>query len=150
MSPKVFAGLITAGLVAYLLLMARQAVAFMSTGEPVAVALGASILVLPMLGVYLTVREWQFGRDAAALARDLDRAGALPEDDLPKRPSGRPERAAADERFAERAEQVRQAPQDPGAWFRLAVAYDDAGDRKRARAAMRSAVALWREQRPGG
>jgi hypothetical protein len=142
--PKVFAGLITAGLVAYLLLMARQALTFVRTGEPVAVALGAAILVLPLLGAYLVVQEWKFGRAVAELGRELGARGELPPDDLPKRPSGRPERAAADARFAERAAEAEQAPQDPASWFRLAVAYDDAGDRRRARAAMRRALELRR------
>lgn len=142
MSPKFLAGLLTVALVGYFVLLARQAVAFISEGGFVAV-LGVAILVLPLIGAYVVVREWQFGRRVEALADYLGRRGELPVDDLPKRPSGRTERDAADERFAERAEEVRVAPSDPGAWFRLAVAYDEAGDRKRARASMRTAVDLF-------
>ena len=111
--------------------------------------LGVAILVLPLIGCYVVVREWQFGRRVQTLAEYLGRRGELPVDDLPKRASGRPDREAADARFAERADEVRLAPADPGAWFRLAVAYDDAGDRKRARTAMRRAVALHRDQSDG-
>lgn len=149
MRPKVFAVLITGGLVAYLVLMARQAFAFLGTGEPVPMALGAAILVLPVLGGYVVVQEWLFGRDVAAIGAALSARGELPADDLPKRPSGRPERAAADERWQQRLVEVEAAPQDVGAWFRLAVAYDDAGDRKRGRSAMRRAVALWRQEQAG-
>ena len=142
MKPQLFAGLLTAALVGYFLLMAGQAVALIGDGRPVTVVLGASILVLPVIGVWVVVREWQFGRAVQRLAEELAGTGGLPEDDLPKRPSGRPERAAADERFEQRRAEVEQTPGDPGAWFRLSVAYDDAGDRKRARAAMRRAVEL--------
>lgn len=145
MKPKILAGLVAAALVGYFLLMTRQSLAFIAAGG-IAAVLGVAVLVLPLLGAYVLVREWQFGRRMQALAADLDRRGELPVDDLPKRPSGRPERAAADERFAQRAQEVELAPDDPGAWFRLAVAYDDAGDRKRARTAMRRAVALHQQR----
>lgn len=148
MRPKVLAGLIAVALVGYFLLMARQALLFISEGGLLTL-LGGAILVLPLLGTYVVVREWQFGRRTAALADELARRGDLPVDDLPKRPSGRPQREAADQRFAERAQEVHEAPNDPGAWFRLAVAYDDAGDRKRARASMRKAVALFERQHNG-
>lgn len=146
MNPRLLAGLLTLALVGYFLLMARQAFAFIAEGGYL-VLLGLAILVLPLIGCYVVVREWQFGRQVQALASYLDRRGELPADDLPKRPSGRAEREAADERFNERADEVQRTPQDPGAWFRLAVAYDDAGDRKRARSSMRKAVALHRDQR---
>jgi Flp pilus assembly protein TadD len=37
---------------------------------------------------------------------------------------------------------VESAEDDWSAWFRLGLAYDDAGDRRRARAAMRTAIRL--------
>jgi len=143
MNPKVLAGLITVAVLGYMILMARQAFAFMGTGNPMLILLGAAILVLPLVGVWVVLKEWQFGRRVQALADYLDARGELPTDDLPKRLSGRPQRQAADDRFTQRAEEVDAAPDDPGAWFRLAVAYDDAGDRKRARSAMRRAVELF-------
>ena len=146
MKPKVLAGLLTVAVVGYFLLMARQAFVFIGEGG-VLVLLGLAILALPVLGVYVVVREWQFGVKVQRLAEHLDRQGQLPQDDLPKRPSGRPDREAADDRFAERAEEVHRTPDDPGAWFRLAVAYDDAGDRKRGRSTMRKAVELFDQQR---
>lgn len=147
MNPKFFAGLLTAAVVGYFVLMARQAIAFMTTGNPALIVLGGAILVLPLIGSWVVLKEWQFGRRVHALADHLAEQGGLPLDDLPKRLSGRPQRDAADERFAERAHEVEVAPHDPGAWFRLAVAYDDAGDRKRARSAMRRAVAVYGSQR---
>ena len=148
MNPRLLAGLLTVALIGYFLLLTRQAFAFISAGGFL-VVLGVAILVLPLIGCYVVVREWQFGRQVQDLARYLERRGELPVDDLPKRPSGRADREAADQRFAERADEVHAEPGDPGAWFRLAVAYDDAGDRKRARASMRKAVALYGKREPG-
>lgn len=124
----------------YLLFIAQRSWVLMTSGEPVAVVLGAALVVLPVIGVWVIVRELQFGRRTSELGRALAEAGGLPEDDLPRTPGGRVERAAADARFVERQREVESDPDDWGAWFRLAVAYDDAGDRRRARSAMRTAI----------
>ena len=71
----------------------------------------------------------------------MEAAGGLPVDDLPRRPSGRVDRAAADEAFGRYKAAAEAAPDDWRVWFRLSTAYDAAGDRKRARAAMRTAIA---------
>ena len=60
--------------------------------------------------------------------------------DLPQRRSGRIVRSAADAWFAERRAIVESAPDDWRGWFRLAQAYDLAGDRRRAREALRTAI----------
>ena len=88
-------------------------------------------------------REVRFGFGMQAMGRALATSGELPLDDLPKTPSGRADRDAADARFAVRQVEVEQYPQDWRAWYRLALAYDDARDRKRARGAMRQALALF-------
>jgi cytochrome c-type biogenesis protein CcmH/NrfG len=97
---------------------------------------------LPLLGLLLVWREIEFGRRAAVLARALEEEGGLPVDDLPRRPSGRVDRTAADAAFADMRRHTEEHPEDWRAWFRLALAYDAAGDRTRARAAARHAVAL--------
>ncbi len=51
-------------------------------------------------------------------------------------------RAAADEAFARYQAEADAAPDDWRSWFRLACAYDAAGDRRRARAAMRQAARM--------
>ena len=70
------------------------------------------------------------------------RLDAGPVDDLPRRPSGRVDRAAADGMFADMRARVEERPDDWRSWFRLALAYDAAGDRTRAREAARHALAL--------
>jgi len=148
-NPRRTVGLLVALLLVYAVLIGWRGVLLLADGRPVAVALGLAVLVLPLVGLVLVAAELRFGSAVARLGRELDAEGGLPEDDLPKRPSGRPERAAADARFAERRAEVTAAPDDWRRWFRLAVAYDDAGDRRRAREAMRQAVAL-RAGRPLG
>jgi hypothetical protein len=101
------------------------------------------VLVLPVLGLALVWREITFGRRSAELAAALEAEGGLPLDDLPRRPSGRVERTAADEAFGARQAEVEAEPQSWQAWYRLALAYDDAGDRTRARSAVRRAIELY-------
>lgn len=124
----------------YLLFIAQRSWVLLSSGDLIPVVLGVALIALPVIGVWVVVRELQFGAKTAELGRELAASGGLPEDDLPRTPGGRVVREAADARFAQRQAEVEAAPDDWGAWFRLAVAYDDAGDRKRARAAMRTAI----------
>jgi hypothetical protein len=111
-------------------------------GRPAAVALGVGVLLLPLLGAWAVWRELQFGRATQRLGEELDRRGGLVVDDLPRRPSGRVDRAAALTAFDEHRRAVEARPEDWAAWYRLATAYDLAGDRRRARAAARRAIAL--------
>jgi hypothetical protein len=126
--------------VAYAVLLGWRGVLLIGTGDPVAIVLGIAVLVIPLLGAYLVWRELQFGRQTEVLARELEASGGLPVDDLPRRPSGRIDRAAADEAFGKYKAEAEAAPDDWRVWFRLSTAYDAAGDRKRARATMRAAI----------
>jgi tetratricopeptide (TPR) repeat protein len=132
----------------YAVMLGAKGMAFVASGEPAAVLLGLGVLVLPVVGLGLVWREIRFGRRSARLGAALDTAGGLPVDDLPRRPSGRVERAAADAAFEERRLEVERAPESWQAWYRLALAYDDAGDRSRARSAARRAIDLY--DHPGG
>jgi cytochrome c-type biogenesis protein CcmH/NrfG len=129
-------------LVFYAALIGFKGVALLSSGSVVGVLLGVALLILPVLGLLLVWREIEFGRRTAQLARALDAEGGLPVDDLPRRPSGRVDRTAADAAFQDMRRHTEEHPEDWRAWFRLALAYDAAGDRTRARAAARHAVAL--------
>jgi hypothetical protein len=119
-----------------------RGVLLLGSGSTVGVLLGIALLVVPVLGVALVLREVQFGRETARLARDLGADGGPTVADLPRRPSGRVDRAAADAVFEQRRRETEQHPDDWRTWFRLALAYDAAGDRARARAAARHAIAL--------
>lgn len=141
----VIAALLTAGVVVYLFLLAGRAVALISSGDGVGVALGVGVLVLPVLGAWIVASTWLAGLRVDRLTRRLAAEDGLPNvSDLPRRPSGRVDRAAADAWFAERKAELDAAPEDWRAWYRVAHAYDIAGDRRRAREAMRKAVELER------
>lgn len=144
---KIGVAVITALLVIYIVAVFRQAWLLVTSGEPIAVVMGVVLVVFPVVGVGLIARELLFGMQTERLLRRLAEEGRLPEDDLPKRPSGRPVRSAADEEFPRWAEAVREAPEDEGAWACLGLAYDASGDRRRARRAMRTAVRLNRRRR---
>lgn len=144
MTGRVGVAVMSALLALYLVLVAQRAVQFVLTGEPIAIALGVALIVLPMLGAWALGRELLFGFRAQQLANRLGAEGGLPVDDLEKRPSGRPVREAADAEFPRYRAAVEQAPEDWRGWYRLALAYDASGDRKRARQAVRTAIALER------
>lgn len=142
MRTKATVALLVVVLAVYLALALNRALILLRTGDAVLVVLGVAMLVLPALGAWLIWLEIRFGRAAERLAHRLDDEGGLPVDDLPRRPSGRAVRAAADERFRERQAELETDPDDWRHWFRLGLAYDDAGDRRRARSALRRAIAL--------
>lgn len=131
-------------LLVYLVLVAQRAVLLVISGNGVGVTMGIALVVLPILGAWALYRELRFGFESQHLAKTLEAEGGLPPDDLPRRPSGRPVRAAADARFPEYRAQVEAAPESWQAWFRLGLAYDASGDRRRARHAIREAIRLSR------
>ncbi len=133
---------LTALLLLYVAVTAGRGVALLRTGEPVGMGLGAAVLVLPVLGVWLVVREWRLAIAVRRMADTLAAEGALPVDDLPRSPGGRIDRVAADAAFATARGEVEREPQEWSAWFRLGFAYDAAGDRRRAREALRTAARL--------
>jgi hypothetical protein len=96
------------------------------------------------VGGWALVREVAFGIRTEQLGRILQEEGGLPPDDLPRTPGGRIDREAADERFELHRTRTEADPGDWRNWYRLSLAYSAAGDRTRARSAMRDAVALFR------
>lgn len=142
MRARVLAAVMVAVLLVYLVLAGWRGVLLMTEGGAVPVLLGTAVLALPLLGGYLVWREVRFGLATQELARELADTGRWPTDELPLAPSGRPERAAADAVFDQRRAETESAPDDWASWFRLALAYEDARDRKRARESMRRAIML--------
>lgn len=130
-------------MVVYFLLLGQVAVAFIRTGTLASVGLGIALLVLPLIGVWVMVSTLRAGFAHQRLARLAREQGMeLDVDDLPRRPSGRIERDAADAVFETVRTELNDDPDNWVRWYRLARAYDYAGDRSRARAAMRKAVDL--------
>ncbi|WP_410613541.1 tetratricopeptide repeat protein [Amycolatopsis sp. lyj-109] len=143
MRARTVALLLTAALVVYLFLLADRGFALVKTGTGVGVALGAGVLLLPVLGVWVVVMTWRNGLQVQRLSRRLDAEGALPDvSDLPRRPSGRVDREAADAWFEDRRAEVEADQGNWRVWYKLAYAYDIAGDRSRARETMKKAIEL--------
>ncbi|WP_233552936.1 hypothetical protein [Jiangella rhizosphaerae] len=127
---------------ALLVLVVWRGVLLIGSATAAGVGIGLAVVVIAAVGAWVLWRSVRFGLRMQALARELESEGGLPVDDLPRRPSGRADRAAADELFERRRAEAEANPEDWRVWFRLALAYDDAGDRSRAREAARRAVAL--------
>ncbi|MGJ5833981.1 hypothetical protein [Streptomyces ossamyceticus] len=142
MRAKITYAVTAAVLVVYFVLVGSRGVMLIETGTPITIAFGVAVLVLPAIGIWFLWKNTQFVRRANLLAAELDAEGGLPVDELKRTPSGRIDRASADEVFAQRKAETEDAPDDWRTWFRLAVAYHDARDTPRARKAMQRAIAL--------
>ncbi|WP_016933649.1 hypothetical protein [Rhodococcus sp. R1101] len=134
----------------YFVLLGSTGLKLIRSGEFAGVGLGIGILILPVVGAWIVYATIRAGLQHQHLAQRIHDEGLeLDIDDLPRMPSGRIERDAADELFAT-VKQEWEA--DPDNWrnsYRLARAYDHAGDRSRARETMRRAVALEKLERDG-
>ncbi|MCK0116673.1 hypothetical protein BCE75_107126 [Isoptericola sp. CG 20/1183] len=134
---------VSALLALYVVAIVERGAAMVGSGEPLLIGIGLAVLIIPLLVIGLVAREFWLAARVQRMADELAAAGQLPVDDLPRSPGGRIDRAAADEAFGEFRDAVDAAPTDWRAWYRLAFAYDAAGDRRRARAALRQASSLF-------
>ncbi|WP_264669909.1 tetratricopeptide repeat protein [Arthrobacter sp. VKM Ac-2550] len=141
---KIWVSAIIFLLLAYMALTVHRAWLLLQDPQPVAIALGAALLVLPVIGAWALIREILFGSRMSKLAKILEAEGGLPVDNLPRTPGGRIVREAADAEFEMYKVEAEAAPEDWRSWFRLSCAYDAARDRKRARESMRKAIELSR------
>ncbi|MFE4470563.1 hypothetical protein ACFRFH_17270 [Leifsonia sp. NPDC056824] len=133
-------------LVVYLVLVFQRAVLLFASGSAVGIAMGVALVVIGLVAGWALVREVLFGVRTEKIVKLMAAEGTLPVDDLPHRASGRPLRDAADAEFPQFKAEVEAAPESWRAWFRLGLAYDASGDRRRARAALRQAIGLYRAQ----
>ncbi|WP_414843034.1 hypothetical protein [Leifsonia sp. Root227] len=146
MRNRIAAIVMAAILVIYLVLVFQRAIMLIATGEGIAIAMGIALLSLPLVAAWAIGRELLFGARTEKLVKILDAEGGLPVEDLPVRASGRPLRDAADEEFPRYKAEVEAEPESWRAWFRLGLAYDASGDRRRARSALRESIRLYRTQ----
>lgn len=136
-------GFFCVALIVYFVLLGRIATALMFSGSAAAVGLGLALMILPLIGVWVTVSTLRAGLAHQKLARLIHDEGLeLDVSTLPRMPSGRIRRDAADELFESVREEVEHDPDNWRHWYRLARAYDYAGDRARAREAMSKAVEM--------
>jgi hypothetical protein len=127
----------------YFVLLGRIALVMIGSGRPAAVGLGLALLIMPFLGLWAMIATLKAGFAHQKLARLIAQDGLeLDVSALPRRASGRIERGAADALFDSVRSELEGDPDNWRRWYRLARAYDYAGDRRRAREAMKTAVQL--------
>ncbi|GAA1480497.1 hypothetical protein GCM10009624_09370 [Gordonia sinesedis] len=132
----------------YFVLLGRTGVQLIATGTVTGIGLGVGVLLLPLVGAWVLYATLRAGIEHQVLARAAVEAGReLDVSQLPRRRSGRIERDAADELFARVRAEWEADPEDWRNTYRVARAYDYAGDRSRARAMMKRA---WAQYRRGG
>jgi tetratricopeptide (TPR) repeat protein len=128
----------------YLTLVGERSIALVNSPQPIAVAIGALMLFLPAVAAWGIFLELRFGLRIEKLGEILKKDNAWPRFEFELRPSGRPTRESAEAIFGKYQKLVENDESNWKVWFALGLAYDAAGDRARARKAMRSAIALSR------
>ena len=123
-------------LVIYLVFIVQYAIVLIGVDELIAKIMGVALIVIPVIGAWALFVELRFGFRSEKLAKTLDAENALPV--AQALPSGRPARDGSD--FDVYKAEVEADPESWRAWFRLSLAYDASGDRRRARWAARKAI----------
>jgi len=141
-SAKFGALVMTVLVIIYLVLVAERSYALVVSGDPIGIAIGSTMLFLPAVAFWAIYMELRFGLRIEKLGKVLLEENAWPQFPFEIRPSGRPTKASAEAVFDTYREKVEADERNWKAWFALGLAYDAAGDRARARAAMRKAIQL--------
>jgi hypothetical protein len=144
MRTRIAVVIMAALLALYLIFAVRYGLILIGVRQPVPVAIGVALLVLPAVGAWAMAVELLFAVRADRLARRLEAEGGMPSEPVPVSASGRIDRAAADALFPSYQAAVDADPESWRTWFRLGLAYDASGDRRRARWATRTAIKLAR------
>jgi len=139
---KLGAVVMTALTLMYLWLMSGRALILLADPSGVAKLMGAFMLVLPALALWGIAAELRFGLRVEKMAKEVEEAGLWPIRNIETMPSGRPTKEAAQREFDRLRELATAKPDDWHSYFNLALGYDACGDRKRARASMRKALAM--------
>ncbi|MDT3330312.1 tetratricopeptide repeat protein [Microbacterium sp. KSW-18] len=147
MRTRIGVAIVAVTLALYIYLVGQRAVLLVASGDPVGIAMGVALVLLPVVAIWALWRELSFGAGAERLGRRLEAEGALPAEELTLRPSGRPVQAEVDALFPAYRDAVEADPADWRAWYRLGLLYDGAGDRRRARGAIRTAISSERAER---
>ena len=126
MGARTLALILSAILAVYLVLLGRTGVLLVLSGSVAGLALGLAILVFPVMGAWIIYRELRFGFTAQKMSEAMDGA-------------------AIDQEFEVVKAAVQADPKDWRSWFKVSLAYDEAGDRRQSRKSMHHAAALFRE-----
>ena len=141
MITKIWVGLMLALTIFYVLTLLGRGIILLQEPSLIAIAMGLAILVLPLVALWALFAELQFGLKAQRLSRRLI-ALDIPGLDLELRASGRATKESASKELERIQDAVTKDPENWSLWFQLGEAHDAAGERKNARAAIRTAILL--------
>ena len=141
MITKIWVGLMLALTLFYVLTLLGRGIILLQEPSLIAIAMGLTILVLPLVALWALFAELQFGLKAQRLSRRLI-ALDIPGLDLELRASGRATKDSANKELERIQDAVNRDPENWSLWFQLGEAHDAAGERKNARAAIRKAILL--------
>ncbi|GAA3716790.1 MULTISPECIES: hypothetical protein [Gordonia] len=138
-------GFLVVAMIVYFVILGERGIDLISSGTVAGIGVGIGVLILPFIGAWLIYATLRAGIEHQRLARIMAEEGReLDVSSLPRRASGRIERDAADELFAQVKAEWEAEPSDWRNTYRIARAYDYAGDRGRARQMMKRAVAQFK------
>ena len=140
MMTKVWVGLMLALTLFYVFTLFSRGLILLSEPNPLAVAMGIGIIVFPLFALWALYAEIRFGLSSQKLQKRVVSMN-IPGLDLDLRASGRATKESAEAELL-RVQGLAEGSKDFTVWFLLGEAYDAAGDRKRARSAMRKAIEL--------
>ena len=146
MKSRIVVGILTIVCLVYLVLIGVRGIELIVAGGTRNLVFGVGVLLIPILVGGLIARELRFGYGTVQLGRTLAAEDGIPLDTVERDEFGRIDQAKADIEWQRRKALVEQAPNDWRAWFLLAVAYDNARDRKQARVAARQAIKLFKQR----
>ena len=140
MATKIWVVFMSVLTLTYVALLFGRGVVLIQDPNLIAKAMGLGILVLPIFACWSIFSELRFGLRSETLAKRLE-AEDFPRLNLEYRPSGRATKDSAKSEF-ERISAQLQAGESWQLWLQLGQAYEASGDRRRARSAIRKAIAL--------
>ena len=136
---KRIAFILTAVLLVYLGFAFSRGLDLLNTDNSAVKLLGFCVLVLPLLGGWLIVREIRFGFKSSSMGQQVA------EDLLPSREI-KLRSPQADEYLESAVARTKDAQNIWQNWFCVALGYDLVGERKLARESMQYAVELFEQQ----
>ncbi len=141
MRTKIWVVLMTSLALSYVIIFGSRAVVLVQEPQLIPKLIGISMFVFPAVAIWSIAIEIRFGFASEKLSKQLESEN-FPELELDLRPSGRATKESAASAFEKAKAQLESKDSDWRLWFRLGEAYEAAGDRKRARAAIREAIRL--------
>jgi tetratricopeptide (TPR) repeat protein len=137
-SAKIWALVMAALAVIYVVLLGQKAILLLLDASLVAKAMGVALLVLPLVAAWAILTEIKFGMDAERLSRTNTQSQL----EFQLRPSGKPTKESAQSEFERIKSLVSKDLSNWELWFRLGECYEASGDRKLARKSIRKAIKL--------